>query len=71
MARTKKLPRLVSIEQDGSHVGLLSTTDDRLVEILIAVFKLHTAYTVRIIGKEPREPERDDFLKQFEPKPKQ
>jgi len=61
------LPRLVSIEEtkNGSHAGLLSTTDDRLIEVLIAVLTQHGGYRVRIISKAERDPEYTPFLKQF------
>lgn len=58
------MPQLVSIDRDNRHCGLLSTTDEELIETLMALLQLYTEYRVRMIAEIKVEP-KDPFLKQF------
>lgn len=60
------MPRLVEILKNGKHCALVSTTDQQLVELLIALLAAHgTTYTVKVIQKAQRDPRDVPFLKQF------
>lgn len=58
------MPQLVSIDRDNRQAGLLSTTDEELIETLVALLQLYTDYRVRMIKNVETTP-KDPFLKQF------
>jgi hypothetical protein len=46
----------------------LSTTDDRLIEVMTALLAQHGAYSVKVLTKAERPPDHIPFLNQFRQK---